>query len=426
MERLSDDAAKLAASPLWPVGDDELTACLHAAHRLEQTAAAMQARLIHHAIERGVPATQGSRSTTGWLRSQLRLDPRAARQRTDLATALHDHPALEQALVDGLVDARQALVIADAVDATSAGLSEFDDLSPGDADQISQQAEATLIEMAERLPAYQLRRVGERILEHVAPQLAERAEEAALARQEARAHRARGFTISAPHRGMVRLSGTLGLEDAALLQAALDPLCAPAPGDERRPEQRRADALADVCRLALRTKELPANGGEPAQLAVTVGYDPLTRALSAATTETGTRLSAATARRLACDARILPAVLGGSGQVLDLGRSQRLASGPLRRALHLRDRGCAFPDCDRPPRWTDMHHLKGWAEGGATVLENLVLLCRRHHRDIHHPDSGWQIRLGADGLPEFIPPATIDPERRPRRNLYHRPHRAAV
>jgi hypothetical protein len=133
----------------------------------------------------------------------------------------------------------------------------------------------------------------------------------------------------------------------------------------------------------------------------------------------GSPLSAVAARRLACDAAILPAVLGGGGQVLDVGRERRLFTGPLRRALILRDRGCAFPGCDRPPRWADGHHMIHWADGGETTLHNAVLLCGHHHRLIHH--SPWQVRLNpADGLPEFIPPAYLDPRQLPRRNHYHR------
>jgi hypothetical protein len=191
------------------------------------------------------------------------------------------------------------------------------------------------------------------------------------------------------------------------------------PEDDRTPAQRRADALLEVCRLALRTPQLPEDGGEPPQLAVTVAYQPLTRSLGAAVTDTGQRLCATTVRRLACDARVLPVVLGGAGQIVDVGRARRLATGPLRRALHIRDRGCAFPDCDRPPRWTDAHHIIPWNAGGPTALNNLVLLCRHHHRLVHHPNTGWQIRSGADGQPDFIPPPHLDHHRQPRRNLYH-------
>ena len=173
------------------------------------------------------------------------------------------------------------------------------------------------------------------------------------------------------------------------------------------------------CRLALRTGELPDDGGQPPQLAVTVAYGPLTRTLGIGTADTGERFSPATARRLACDAQILPVLLGGAGQILDTGRTRRTATGTLRRTLHIRDQGCAFPDCDRPPRWTDAHHITAWSEGGTTDLDGLVLLCRYHHRLIHHPTTGWQIRLGSDHRPDFIPPPHIDPQGRARRNLYH-------
>ncbi|HEX2774433.1 MAG TPA: HNH endonuclease, partial [Micromonosporaceae bacterium] len=71
-----------------------------------------------------------------------------------------------------------------------------------------------------------------------------------------------------------------------------------------------------------------------------------------------------------------------------------------------------------PPRWTEGHHIRHWADGGSTSLENAVLLCRHHHRQVHH--HAWDVRLGADGHPEFLPPAWLDPDRRPRRNQFHR------
>src|SRR6185503_787306 len=98
-------------------------------------------------------------------------------------------------------------------------------------------------------------------------------EREALDRAEARAYKDRSFTLTMPEDGRVRLFGSLPLEDAAIVNAALDPLCVPRPGDERTPAQRRADALVDVCRLALRTGDLPDNGGVAPQLAVTVPFD---------------------------------------------------------------------------------------------------------------------------------------------------------
>jgi hypothetical protein len=304
----------------------------------------------------------------------------------------------------------------------------------------------------------------------VAPEIAEQAEAKALARQEAAAYAARTLSIMPNGDGRVRLSGWLDTEAAAIVTAALDPLCSPRrsagtchpdgdgrgnglpgtsrstgcpfgdvtgerPGDamsdrssggvrdsvvadDRTMGQRRADALIEVCRLVLNTGDLPVNGGDRPQVAVTVAFDPLRRELGVGTLDTGHRLTATATRRLACDAQILPAILGSDGQALDVGQSRRLITGTLRRALVLRDGGCAFPGCTRPPRWCDGHHIRSWASGGPTSLDNSVLLCGHHHRLIHHSD--WTVRLGHDGHPEFLPPAHFNPTRRPRRNLYHR------
>jgi hypothetical protein len=90
----------------------------------------------------------------------------------------------------------------------------------------------------------------------------------------------------------------------------------------------------------------------------------------------------------------------------------------IRRAVADRDKGCTFPGCERPPKHCQAHHVVEWRDGGATAVENLALLCGRHHRIVHHTD--WEIRM-TDGHPEFLPPRYVDPERRPRTNLVHRP-----
>ena len=114
-------------------------------------------------------------------------------------------------------------------------------------------------------------------------------------------------------------------------------------------------------------------------------------------------LSVATIRRLACDAEIIPAVLGTRGEPLDVGRAKRLVTLAIWAALVIRDRHCAFPGCDRPPLMCHAHHILHWISGGETKLSNLVLLCSHHHRVIHH--SPWEIRLNPDDhTPEFLPP----------------------
>jgi hypothetical protein len=196
------------------------------------------------------------------------------------------------------------------------------------------------------------------------------------------------------------------------------------PVERPTPGQQRADAFTQLCSILLANGQLPDNGGDRPQLTVTIDLRTLQDQIGTATLDTGETISPTTARRLACDAAIIPAILNGPSQILDLGRERRLFTGPLRRALILRDRGCAFPTCDRPPRWTEAHHIQPWADGGPTNLTNGVLLCRHHHRLLHHHTHNtadtWQVQINPnDGLPEFTPPAYIDPRQQPRRNRYH-------
>jgi 5-methylcytosine-specific restriction endonuclease McrA len=103
----------------------------------------------------------------------------------------------------------------------------------------------------------------------------------------------------------------------------------------------------------------------------------------AAETVRGAILGPETARRLACDASVTRVVLSPESQPLDVGRRTRLIPPAIRTALVVRDRGCTYPGCDRGPQWTDAHHVRHWADGGSTSLDNLVLLCRQHHRAVH-------------------------------------------
>jgi hypothetical protein len=329
-----------------------------------------------------------------------------------LAAALHTElPATADALTTGAVNVEQAQVITTAVGGLPAAHRTA--------------GETHLIGQAATFGPRELGILGQRLFEVVAPDEAEQQALAALSRSEERAYHSRDLRLSdMPGESRVRLTGWLDRESAAAIRAALDPLCAPGAGrhsgpDLRTPGQRRADALVEICRLATACGDLPDNGGDRPQIVVTINLDTLRTQLGAATLDDGTPLSATTARRLACDAAILPAILAGTSQVLDVGRERRLFTGPLRRALVLRDQGCAFPGCDRPPRWCDGHHITHWTDGGPTRLTNAVLLCGHHHRLIHH--NHWQIRINpTDGLPEFIPPTYIDPKQHPQRNHYHR------
>ena len=152
--------------------------------------------------------------------------------------------------------------------------------------------------------------------------------------------------------------------------------------------------------------------------------DLLDRAIGRGLLADGTELSPGELRRLACGAELIPVVLGTGSTVVDVGYSHRLAPWPLRHAVGLRDGGCAFPGCTAPLEHCDIHHIVPWQDGGPTSLSNLVALCRSHHGLIEplppvRGENGrlervdqWQVRIDGRGLPEFLPPAAMDPLRR--------------
>ena len=208
--------------------------------------------------------------------------------------------------------------------------------------------------------------------------------------------------------------------------------------------RRLLDGLVGGCKVALATGSLPAAGGLRPQVMVTIDYrDLLTRlgtpaAGTAATQaaggagpdlttravqETGSLLftgpvTASTVRKIACDADIIPVLLGGEGRILDIGRASRIFPPHHRKALIARDRGCAFPGCTIPATWCEAHHITYWSQGGTTGTENGVLLCSHHHHVIHKEHWTIQVRRG---IPWFIPPPHLDPRQRPRRNHYFNP-----
>lgn len=162
----------------------------------------------------------------------------------------------------------------------------------------------------------------------------------------------------------------------------------------------------------LPTDSFPQAGGLAASVTVILDWQTLASGVGAATLSTGTRVSAGQARRLACNAGLIPAVLADDSVCLDMGRARRLHTRYQRTAIALTQRGCIWPGCDRPPAWCEIHHVRPWARGGATDLE-AAMLCPRHHHLAH---QDWQIRMGDEGVPEVIAPARIDPTRTPQRH----------
>ncbi len=256
--------------------------------------------------------------------------------------------------------------------------------------------------------------------------MAEQAEAEALAKAVARdQNRTNSLSARVDHRGRIRLAGELDPEAWATVSAALEPFARPgglpAPDHDqhggagtRTAGQRQADALVEICRRTLAAPETPTSFGFPAHIAITIDHDQLLkRPLGLGTLDTGTPISAADIRRLACDATIIPVLLNSNGVPLDVGRAIRVFTKELRRAVKIRDRGCAFPGCDRPPAWCNVHHIVHWLFGGSTSLDNGVLLCHAHHVVIHRAE--WTVRLGREQT------ARVHPTRlgRPRS---HTPH----
>jgi hypothetical protein len=204
---------------------------------------------------------------------------------------------------------------------------------------------------------------------------------------------------------MVRVEGDLDPENGqyviTAVRARCDAWAREGRADRRTSAQRRADALGEICRSWLDAAERPAIAGERPHVVVTMDLDALERrAGGRAALEDAGPVMPETAHRLACDAAVTRVITDARSEPLDVGRRTKVVPASLRRAVAVRDRGCRFPGCERPPGWCDAHHVRHWADGGETALANLVLLCRPHHRAIHR---GFGVGM-VDGRPVFRRP----------------------
>jgi hypothetical protein len=203
----------------------------------------------------------------------------------------------------------------------------------------------------------------------------------------------RGLRLHTARDGCLIINGLLDPIGGAAVRAALEPLAKPAGAhDSRTREQRYADAAVAVC-----------TGGKPANIQVTASIETLQAATgaSAGEMEFSLPISAATVQRLACDSTVTRVLLKDS-VVIDVGKAERTIRGPRRRALNARDQHCRWPGCERPAAWCDGHHIVFWARGGTDDLDNLVLLCQRHHRMVH--EGGWQLVKSNEGEVTTIAP----------------------
>jgi hypothetical protein len=405
--------AKVADTPATFLPTDAKARTLAAFARIESQVAGLKMRIMPGAED--VAAIDALRDVPAWVAYEVKADVAPTRALHRLAVALDDRfPTVATALVEGRVNLDQARVIVHAVDALPTRVGP----------QIRTSAEQTLVDAAEKFRPGELRIIGRRILAVVAPEIAD-AEDARKLDQEERDARDRTkLTIRHLDNGLSRLSGLIPTPAAKRLETYLDAYTSPrhhdphpdhpdqpagprlfgprGEGDRIPAAQKRAHALCALLEH-LDPAKLPEHGGDATTVLVTVDLDALRTELATAgildpDLEHGPNLTAAHARRLACQARIIPVVLGGDSEVLDLGRSRRLFSPAQRKAIRLRDKRCRAKGCTVKAQWTEIHHLDPWANGGTTTISNGVCLCPWHHHRIEDPANEHQILPDGDIL----------------------------
>lgn len=376
----------------------EKDAALMALHRLETRLTALKLRVL--AVASDLAETDGSRDAATWLASRVQADPVALRGELELARALDaELPVVARAMEEGVVSVAQARVIAHAIDA-------LPDEAPA---ETVEQAERWLVDAAGSFNPKQLRVLGRRILDVIDPSFAENAEAKRLAEEEAHAERVTHLAIKPLGDGTTRITALVADAVAHRLRTCLEAFAQPRLANPAAVPVRRARALGEAFGQLLEAFDphrLPLHGGDATTVMVTIALADLERDLASAelgpdfggsygheTTGPGSggwasggeKITATQARRLACTAGIIPAVLGGKGEILDLGRTRRLFTPAQRKVLRLRDHHCRAEGCTVPATWCDAHHRQPWSSGGTTDLDDGVLLCGHHHRVIHDP-----------------------------------------
>ncbi len=357
---------------------------------------ALTARVL--AASDDVGEAHGLRDAAAWLAVETRTTRREARRDLALGRALEQHPDVASALTSGELRSEQARVIAEAVDALPA---EVD--AP-----VRELAETALLSRAAQHDARDLKQIGKRILDVVAPEVGESHEAAVLAAEEARAIAGVELTLVDDGEGRCRGRFTVPSHVGAMLKRHLLALANPArhteaelrdeSGDWKPLRRRLGEAFVEYVER-YPTDATPQTAGVNATVVVTMTLEQLLAEHSTALLDDGSRMTAGQARRLACEAGIIPVVLGSTSEPLDLGRLARLFNKAQRIALGLRDGGCTARGCETTASGCHAHHDDPWSRGGLTDLALGRLLCPRHHRLAH--DSRYAMTVHADNKVSF-------------------------
>ncbi len=399
------------AETLWAARPaQELTDTVTSIEALKSTLEVMQLQVIAELEATGGVRDEGWASARDFVTAVTGghhgTGPRLVRLAEDLATDLFAPVAA--GLRDGWLSSAKAVAITRAIKAL-----------PSTSDR--PRAVALMLDEAKRLNASELAKAGRHLLSVIDPERDDRQLERELDREDRAAHLHRFLSVTDDHAGGAWIRGRCAAEDAALLKTTLQSQAAPTPAaacdpdscrvpgcghDGRDPRDHGArllDALIETCRRAQTADLLPHQHGAPPRLTLLMDYADLLAGLGVGVTEDGTEIPASAVRRLCCDAEVIPAVLGSTGEVLDVGRGSRLVTPAIWKALVARDRHCRFPGCRRPPLMCHAHHLQHWIDWGPTSLDNLLLLCGHHHRLVH--SGPWRVELDPTGGAAFLPPS---------------------
>jgi len=357
-------------------------------------AALLELKLRVLAAADDVADLHGARSAAGWLAHESHAPTGVLVGEEQLGTALAHHDQLRAALRDGHANVAQARGVVAALAALPSSL-------PAD---LRVRAEAVMVGHCAEFAPRDLKRLGSRLLEVLAPEIADAEEERRLRTEEEQARALARLQFTPSGDGVTRISASVPDSVAAMFKAQLHAFTSPRrahldrtrahgelatedPATGRRIPHAQLLGLA-FCALVehVPVDALPIHGNTTVSVVAMIDYDKLLAGLGGGTLSSGEPISAGEARRMACQAGILPAVLGSRGEVLDLGRRQRLFTSAQRKALAIRDRRCRAEGCDTPAAWTEAHHRDPWSRGGRTDLSDGVLLCSRHHHLVHQTD----------------------------------------
>lgn len=413
IEQLSSLTDDLAAFEAWTLTGSEVRESAVAMQRARTSLDAALARMAGAAEDMGLAKDDGATSTTAWLADLTGISKGESAKLVGLSRVTTDLTGA--AWMRGDVTTDQASVIMKSIDS----LPEW----VGDAERAD--AETHLIALAGEHNLDDLKRLANHVMEVIDPDGADELLGKKLQDEEQRAWDATRFSTRRCGDGTTDGKFKLPDADADVLQAAIEGIIAPrrANFNETRHGVDDFNALPRDQRMGLAftelinhlpTEALPKAGGLAATVAVMVNIGDLRTGQGIATTTSGTTISAAKAQRLACNAHLVALYLDSESRVLDHGMSKRLFDRHQRLALAVRDGGCVWPGCDKPPAWCEAHHLNYWSEDGPTDLTNAGLFCHFHHFLLH--EGEWVALMAADGVVEVIPPRRVDPDQLPRRH----------